>query len=107
MFYVYMIRCEDNSLYTGYTNDIQKRMIEHFSKGQRGAKYTKSHTPVSLEAIWSCESKSSAMKMEYHLKRMTKKEKEVLINDNVASAFIVEKLLDIKIERIDTSEVVI
>ena len=46
MYYTYMIRCEGNSLYTGYTNDFEKRMKAHFGKSKVAAKYTKSHKPV-------------------------------------------------------------
>ena len=43
MYFVYILRCEDNTLYTGITNNLEKRMNEHFSKSKECAKYTKSH----------------------------------------------------------------
>lgn len=43
MYYTYMLRCSDNSIYTGMTNNLSKRVEEHLSKGKNGAKYTKSH----------------------------------------------------------------
>ena len=79
MFYVYVIRCEDNSLYTGYTTDVERRLREHFSKDKKGAKYTKSHNAVSVEQIWECESKSVAMSFEYFFKSLKKAQKEEVI----------------------------
>lgn len=73
MFYTYMIRCKDNSIYTGMTNNIDERFIKH-STGTE-AKYTKSHIPEKLEAVWRCKDKSLACKLEYQLKQLTKKTK--------------------------------
>lgn len=76
MFYAYMLRCADGSLYTGYTVDIKKRLAAH----NRGAasKYTHAHRPVKLAYLETCPSKSEAMKREAALKRLTKAEKEKL-----------------------------
>ena len=49
MYYTYMLRCADNSIYTGMTNDLEKRLEEHVSKSKNGAKYTKTHNVVKLE----------------------------------------------------------
>lgn len=81
MFYVYVIRCEDNSLYTGYTTDIERRINEHFTRDKKGAKYTKSHKLKSLEMIWECESKSVAMSLEYFFKSLKKVKKEDIIKN--------------------------
>lgn len=78
MYYVYMIRCEDNSLYTGITSDLVKRMKAHFYKKPECAKYTKSHQAVCLEVAWSCESRSEASRLEYAIKRLSKSNKEKL-----------------------------
>ena len=88
MFYVYVIRCEDNSLYTGYTTDIERRINEHFTRDKKGAKYTKSHKLKSVEMIWECESKSVAMSLEYFFKSLKKAQKEEIIINS-------EKILDI------------
>lgn len=77
MYYTYMIRCEDNSIYTGMTNNLEKRINEHISKN--GAKYTKSHNAVKLAAAWRSKDKSLACKLEYHIKTLTKQQKESLI----------------------------
>ena len=73
MFYTYMIRCEDNSLYTGYTNDLEKRMKAHFGKAKVAAKYTKTHKPIKLESVWRSREKSLACKLEYQIKAFSKK----------------------------------
>ena len=73
-----MIRCSDNSIYTGMTNDIIKRIEKH--KTGEGAKYTKSHHAEKIEALWKCKDKSLACKLEYQIKQLNKKQKEELIN---------------------------
>lgn len=50
MYYTYMLRCQDGSLYTGITTDLNRRFREHSGAGVVGAKYTKSHAPVTIEA---------------------------------------------------------
>lgn len=78
MYYIYMLRCKDKSLYTGITNDLERRMNEHFGKSEKCAKYTLSHTPVKLERVWETSTKSLASKLEYHIKRLSKIKKESL-----------------------------
>ncbi len=80
MYYTYMLRCSDNSIYTGMTNNLEKRVEEHLSKSKNGAKYTKSHHVVKLERAWKSKDKSLACKLEYQIKRLTKQQKENLIN---------------------------
>ena len=77
--FVYMIRCMDNSLYTGITTDVKRRYEEH-EKG-RGAKYTKVRKPIKICAVFQVEDRSSAGKLEYFIKNLAKKEKEILISD--------------------------
>ena len=78
MYYVYMLRCKDNSIYTGITVDINRRMKEHFSKNEKCAKYTLTHSAKRLEAVWRTDNKSLASKLEYAIKKLTKKQKENL-----------------------------
>lgn len=78
-YYTYIIRCTDNSLYTGMTNDLNKRMEEHFGREKEGAKYTKSHQAQRVEAVWQSKDKSLACKLEYRIKTLTKAEKESII----------------------------
>ncbi len=73
-----MLRCNDNSIYTGSASNLDKRMALHF--GGKGAKYTKSHPPIMLEAAFECEEYRSALKLEYRIKRLSKSEKQRLID---------------------------
>ena len=75
-----MLRCDDNSIYTGFTTDVKRRFQEHVSKNKPYGKYTRTHTPTKLEAVWSCGSKSKACSLEYHIKQLTKTQKERLIS---------------------------
>lgn len=79
MFFVYILKCSDGTYYTGSTNDLNKRLKEHnFSKN--GAHYTKIRRPVMLIHFEEFSSYSDARKREGELKRLTRKEKEMLIN---------------------------
>ena len=82
MYYVYIIKCSGNTLYTGITNDIDRRLDEHFGRTEKCAKFTRSHRAISLKALWSCENRSIASKLEYRIKRLTKEQKSALIADN-------------------------
>ena len=79
MYYTYMLRCSDNSIYTGMTNNLERRIADHLSKNKNGAKYTKSHNAVKLEAAWKSKDKSLACKLEYQIKNLTKAQKEDII----------------------------
>ena len=93
-YYIYMLRCIDDTIYTGITNDIERRMVEHFSKDKKCAKYTVSHTAKKLEALWKTENKRLASKLEFHIKTLTRIQKEKLIENNENF----KKLLGNKIE---------
>ena len=80
MYYTYMVRCADNSIYTGMTNNLEKRINEHINKSKNGAKYTKSHNAIKLETAWKSKEKSLACKLEYQIKQLSKQQKEKLIN---------------------------
>ncbi|SDE93024.1 GIY-YIG nuclease family protein [Halorientalis regularis] len=75
--YVYVLRCADDTLYTGYTTDVQRRVAEH--DAGEGAKYTRGRTPVELVHVESFDSKSAAMSREYEIKQYARAEKERLI----------------------------
>ncbi len=85
MYFVYIVRCKDNSLYCGQTKDIEKRVKEHNSSTVKGAKYTKARRPVILVYVEQYPSLSLALKRECMIKKLTKKEKEVLIISSVAT----------------------
>lgn len=78
MYYVYIVECSDKTLYTGYTNNLNKR-IETHNKG-KGAKYTKFRRPVQLVYYEEYETKNLALKREYSIKKLTRKEKLKLIS---------------------------
>lgn len=93
MYYIYVLRCTDQSLYTGITTDVQRRFKEHLH--QKGAKYTKVHKVQKIEAIWQCESRSLALKLEYWLKTLTKEKKEKIIFDNAYLKIYLGEKIDI------------
>ncbi|WP_261134711.1 GIY-YIG nuclease family protein [Bacillus sp. Marseille-Q3570] len=74
---VYILECCDGTLYTGYTNNIDKRLIAH--QQGKGAKYTRGRTPVELVYLEHHLTKSEALKAEYQIKQLNKKEKKRLI----------------------------
>lgn len=76
--YIYIVKCADNSYYTGITTDVQRRIQEHNSS-PKSARYTRSRRPVQL--VWTKEAKdrSEASKEEYRIKQLSRKDKEKLI----------------------------
>lgn len=86
--YTYILRCGDGSLYTGWTNDLERRLKAHNSG--TASKYTRSHLPVELAYYETHGSKQEAMSREYAIKHMTREEKLSLIAgaalDGAASA---------------------
>ena len=78
MNYTYVVTCRDGSLYTGWTNDLEKRIKAH-NEG-KGAKYTKSRRPVVLTYYEEYESREAAMKREYEIKHLPRQKKLKLIN---------------------------
>ena len=79
MNYAYMVKCADGTLYTGWTNCLEKRLKAHNS-GRNGAKYTKTKRPVSLVYYEGFFTKEEAMQREYQIKQLTRKRKLELIN---------------------------
>lgn len=83
MNYVYILKCADNSLYTGWTNKLDKRIKAH-AEG-KGAKYTKARLPIELVYFEEYEDKREAMKREYAIKQLKRKEKLELIKKPLTS----------------------
>lgn len=75
--YAYIVECFDGTLYTGYTNDLEKRVQAHNSG--KGAKYTRSRLPVRLVYFEEFETKEKAQSREWHIKRLTRAKKLELI----------------------------
>ena len=93
MYYVYMLRCRDNSIYTGITTDVERRMKEHFGGDKKCAKYTLTHIPKSLEAVWETENRVLASKLEYHIKKtLGKSQKEMIIKNHNIEEFLSRKI---------------
>ena len=83
MYYTYMIRCTDNSIYTGITTNIDRMIEEHSTKNKKCAKYTLLHDFEKLEKVWCSENRKDASKLEYHIKKLPKLEKENLIKKEI------------------------
>lgn len=93
MYYVYMLRCEDNSLYTGITTDLERRFQEHITKDKKCAKYTLNHSVKKIESAWTAEDRVSASKLEYHIKKtLSKHQKEELIRKNNLQELLSHKI---------------
>jgi len=80
MWYIYILQCSDNTLYTGITTNLKRRIIEHNSSNL-GAKYTKMRRPVKLVYSEELENRSQATKREIEIKKMKREEKEKLVNN--------------------------
>lgn len=76
--YLYIVKCRDDSLYTGITTDIMRRIAQHNSG--KGAKYTRSRRPVTLVFSKEYKDRSAASKAEYYTKRLSRKEKIKMID---------------------------
>ncbi len=85
MNYAYLVRCSDDSLYAGWTNNLEKRMQAH-NQGS-GAKYTRSRRPVTLAYYETFETKEEAMKREAAFKKLTHQEKERLVSQSDRPSF--------------------
>lgn len=75
--FIYMLKCGDNTIYTGYTNDLEKRLAMHESG--KGAKYTRGRGPLELVYLEEFPDKVSAMRQEYQIKKLTRAKKEQII----------------------------
>ncbi len=78
MYYVYLVKCKDNTLYCGYTNELSRRIHEH-NYSKKGAKYTKTRRPVKLVYAKAFLTKSEACKFEHQVKQLARSQKEELI----------------------------
>lgn len=78
MNYVYILKCSDNTLYTGWTTNLEKRLKVHNTG--KGAKYTRVRLPVEIVYFEEFEDKKDAMKREYAIKQLSRQEKLKLIN---------------------------
>lgn len=77
---VYILRCKDDTLYTGITDNLIRRLAVH--RSGKGAKYTRGRSPLTLCYLQHCESKSEALRLELEIKKLTRSEKLALIESN-------------------------
>jgi len=96
IYYIYILRCEDDSLYTGIAKNYKERYEKHIAG--TGAKYTRSRKPVKIERVWKTKGRSAASKTEYFMKKNSRKMKEKFISENSIFADKVMEKLGIKIE---------
>lgn len=97
MYYIYMLRCSDNSIYTGITTDLNRRLSEHINK--TGAKYTRNRTVIKIETFFTTNCKKNASILEYHIKKLKKIDKEKLIMNGLKSSkYLLEKIVIDKYE---------
>lgn len=80
MFYVYILLCSDMTYYTGYTQNLKRRINQH--QNGKGARYTRTRTPIQLYYVEKIKGRSEAMKRERQIKRLNHQEKEELIKKN-------------------------
>ena len=79
MWFVYIVRCADDTLYTGICRDVTRRVEEHNSNNLLAANYTRARRPVALVHREAVKTRSAAARREYEIKQMTRKEKESLL----------------------------
>lgn len=91
--YVYILKCKDNSLYTGWTNNLEKRINAH--NNGCGAKYTRGRGPVKLMYFEVFEDKREAQSREYYIKKLTKEQKLKLINSKDIEEGTYEKEINV------------
>ncbi|MBQ1272359.1 MAG: GIY-YIG nuclease family protein [Clostridia bacterium] len=88
MYYIYLLRCTDGTIYTGIATDLSRRIREHRSGICPHSKYTRAHTPDRVCAAWKSSDRASASRLEYRLKRLRKIQKENLAQgEDLSSVF--------------------
>lgn len=92
MNFTYIVRCADDTLYTGWTNNIVRRLDAH--NHGKGAKYTKARFPVALVYLESFDTKEDAMKREYAIKQLNRLQKERLIQKHFEKSMMIMKKAD-------------
>ncbi len=96
IYYIYILRCEGDTLYTGIARDYRDRYEKHLAG--TGAKYTRSRKPVRIERVWQTQGRSAASRVEYFLKKNSRKTKERFIGEDALFVERVLEKLDIDIE---------
>ena len=94
MYYIYMVRCADSSLYTGIAADLGRRLREHTQKAPAAAKYTRSRQVEALEMAWTASDRSAASRLECAIKKLPRAKKLELIADPARLAQLLPQLND-------------
>ena len=82
MYYIYMVRCADESIYTGIAADLGRRLREHAEKSPAAAKYTRSRAVAALECAWTAADRSAASRLESAIKRLNREQKRILFSSS-------------------------
>ena len=100
-YFIYIIKCDNNILYTGITTDYKRRFDEHNKvKGSnKGAKFTKSHRPNCIVALWKTNNRSNALRLEIRITQLQKMDKQKLIDDNFNFKLFFKGLVDCRMYR--------
>ena len=99
-YYIYIVRCRDGSHYTGIAAHLCQRMHEHYERLSTCARYTRAHPVVALDGLWKAEDRSSAGKLEYAIKQLSKEKKLYLMQHGQEVHEILPKLAEEKYEYI-------
>lgn len=91
VWWLYVVRCSDGSLYTGVSTDVGRRLTEH-NHSRRGAKYTASRRPVTLVIQWQMLDRSLALRAEYAFKALPKSAKETCVSEQFSATGILKLL---------------
>lgn len=91
MYYVYLLRCEDDTIYTGIAADVEKRMKTHFEGGPGESKYVRSHGAKKLELVYEVDNKNGALSLERRIKSLSRSDKERLINCGPGRVPLIER----------------
>ena len=105
--YVYIIECEDGSLYTGIAKDVVQRLRQHYHHLSGCAKYTLSHQMKDIRAVWKTEDKVTACRLEYWIKRQTRKQKLELIEspERIGSFLPEQEEVPVSIVKVELYEI--
>lgn len=89
---VYIVRCADDTLYTGVSNDVARRISEHQSQGRKTARYLRGRAPLALVYTQPAGDYAEALRLEYRIKQLSRKAKQLLINgDETIKSLVKEK----------------
>ncbi|HDV5785692.1 TPA: GIY-YIG nuclease family protein [Legionella pneumophila] len=91
-YWVYMLLCDNNRYYTGYTNNLERRYLSHV-EGTGGCKYTRSFKPIKIAQSWEIkEGKAKAMQIERYIKKLSRADKDKLVMDpHLLEAFLLDR----------------